>query len=59
MRQNAELLYSIGEAESSYLRGLKLGLEWMGICKSTLAFPFASADPLRHEEPRKSLQEYL
>jgi 4-hydroxy-tetrahydrodipicolinate synthase len=52
-----ELLYGIGEAESSYLRGLKLGLELLGICKSTLTLPFDSANPQRHEMLRARLME--
>lgn len=59
VRQVGELLYGIGEAESSYLRGLKLGLELMGICKSTLAPPFTSAAPSRHEALRNILNEYV
>jgi 4-hydroxy-tetrahydrodipicolinate synthase len=53
-----ELLYGLGEAESSYMRGLKLGLELLGICKSTLALPFLSADPRRHEALRAKLAEF-
>ncbi len=58
VRQIGTLLYGIGEAESSYLRGLKLGLELMGICGSTLALPFISAEPRRHEGLREILKEY-
>jgi dihydrodipicolinate synthase/N-acetylneuraminate lyase len=54
-----KLLYGIGEAESSYLRGLKLGLELMDICKSTLTLPFHSADPKGHEVLRAKLMEYV
>ncbi len=49
VQQLGKLLYGIGEAESSYLRGLKLGLELCGICKSTLALPYVAADSHRHE----------
>ena len=59
VRQIGELLYGIGEAESSYLRGLKLGLELLGICNSTLALPFVSADPQRHSALREILKEYV
>jgi dihydrodipicolinate synthase/N-acetylneuraminate lyase len=38
------ILYHIGEPESSYLRGLKLGLELFGVCSATMAPPFESAD---------------
>ena len=58
VREVGELLYGIGEPESSYIRGLKLGLDLMGICSSTLAMPFAGADPARHEKLRKALKEY-
>ena len=59
VREVGELLYGIGEAESSYLRGLKLGLELMGICSSTLALPFISADPRRHEALREKLKGFV
>ena len=58
-RQIGELLYGIGEAESSYLRGLKLGLSLMGICSSTLALPFLSADPRKHDALRERLREFM
>lgn len=38
-----QFLYTVGEAESGYLRGLKLGLELMGVCASTMTPPFAPA----------------
>lgn len=59
VRELGELLYGIGEAESSYLRGLKLGLELIGICKSTLALPYVSADSRRHEALGEILKEYV
>ena len=52
------LLYGIGEPESSYLRGLKLGMELMGICRSTLAPPFVAADARLHGELAEKLREY-
>lgn len=58
IRDLGELLYGIGEAESSYLRGLKLGLELMGICKGTLVLPYASADSRRHEVLGEKLKAY-
>lgn len=57
VRHIGELLYGIGEAQSSYLRGLKLGLELTGICRSTLAMPYVSADPGQHEMLREILKE--
>jgi 4-hydroxy-tetrahydrodipicolinate synthase len=59
IRELAELLYGIGEVESSYLRGLKLGLALMGICRSTLAPPYVSADPSRYEALCKILKEHV
>jgi len=59
VREIGTLLYGIGEAESSYLRGLKLGLELMGICSRTLALPFISVEPGRHEMLREILKEYM
>jgi 4-hydroxy-tetrahydrodipicolinate synthase len=53
-----ELLYGIGESESSYMRGLKLGLELLGICKCTLALPFVAAEPHLHEDLKAILREY-
>ena len=59
VKQIGALLYGIGEAQSSYLRGLKLGLELTGICKSTLALPYASADSSQHEMLGEILKEYV
>jgi dihydrodipicolinate synthase/N-acetylneuraminate lyase len=58
VRQLGDLLYGIGESESSYLRGIKLGLELAGICSSALALPFVAADPQKHESLREILKEY-
>lgn len=58
VRELGQLLYGIGEAESSYLRGLKLGLELMGICRSTLALPYVSADSRRYEPLGGILKAY-
>lgn len=58
VREVGELLYGIGEEESSYIRGLKLGLNLMGICSSTLAMPFLGADPSKHETLQEILKEY-
>ncbi len=52
------MLYGLGERESSYLRGLKLGLELLGICSGRLAEPFASADPGLYQELRRQLEEF-
>lgn len=53
-----KLLYGIGEPESSLLRGLKLGLELTGICKSTLAFPYEPADAGRYEQLAENLKAF-
>lgn len=58
VREVGELLYGIGEEESSYIRGLKLGLDLMGICSSKLAMPFVGADRAKHEGLRTILNEY-
>lgn len=58
VREVGELLYGIGEEESSYIRGLKLGLDLMGICSSKLAMPFVGADRAKHQGLRKILNEY-
>ncbi len=58
VRAIGSLLYGVGEAESSYLRGLKLGLELMGICRSTLALPYAAADASRYGALGERLKEY-
>ena len=52
------LLYRTGEPESSYLRGLKLGLELQGICSAALAPPFEVADPKQFEALRQKLKEF-
>jgi dihydrodipicolinate synthase/N-acetylneuraminate lyase len=39
-----QFLYKVGEAESGYLRGLKLGLELMGVCSAAMTRPFAPAN---------------
>jgi len=52
-----ELLYGMGEPECSYLRGLKLGLEIVGVCNSRLAEPFAAAHASQHEELGRVLKE--
>jgi 4-hydroxy-tetrahydrodipicolinate synthase len=51
------LLYSIGEPESSYLRGLKLGLELLGICSASMAPPFEGADARQFQDLREKLKE--
>lgn len=58
VQEVGRLLYGVGEAESSYIRGLKLGLELLGICKCTLAPPFVSADPSRYGALAEKLKGY-
>lgn len=53
-----KLLYHIGEKESSYLRGLKLGMELMGLCPAVMAAPFAGANPNDFADLRKKLERY-
>ena len=52
------LLYNTGEKESSYLRGLKLGLELMEICPATMAPPYQAADASQFNELRTKLQTF-
>jgi 4-hydroxy-tetrahydrodipicolinate synthase len=53
-----QILYHVGEPESSYMRGLKLGLELMGICSSTMAMPFQAANPSDFEALRQKLNPF-
>jgi 4-hydroxy-tetrahydrodipicolinate synthase len=48
-------IYSVGEADSSYLRGLKCALSLMGICSGTLAEPYESFTPVESERVRQAL----
>ena len=52
-----EILYRIGEPESSYLRGLKLGLDLMGVCSSAMVAPFQAARRSSHETLRRFLNQ--
>lgn len=52
------ILYSIGEPESSYLRGLKLGLELLKVCPATMSVPFESANPAEFEGLHNKLKEF-
>jgi 4-hydroxy-tetrahydrodipicolinate synthase len=52
-----QMLYRIGEPESSYLRGLKLGLNLMGVCSSTMVAPFQGADRANYETLRRFLNQ--
>ena len=58
VKEIGEMLYGIGEAESSYMRGLKLGLELLGICKCALALPYVAAEPRLHKDLKAILKEY-
>jgi 4-hydroxy-tetrahydrodipicolinate synthase len=51
-------LYQTGEAESSYIRGLKGALEVAGICSGKLAWPFAEAGAQQRSEIRAHLRLY-
>ena len=53
-----QILYRIGEPESSYLRGLKLGLDLLGICSSTMVSPFQGAEKEHHEMLRRFLDQF-
>ena len=43
-RGMSKALYSIGDASSSYLRGLKAALSAAGLCNATMAAPFEAFD---------------
>ncbi len=49
IRVNATV-YSVGQYESSFLKGLKCALSWLGICDDFLAEPFH-----RFREPQRSM----
>jgi 2-dehydro-3-deoxy-D-pentonate aldolase len=49
-------VYSIGEAESGLLRGLKSCLSLMNICGNRLCWPYVSANSQEVEEIKRSIQ---
>jgi dihydrodipicolinate synthase/N-acetylneuraminate lyase len=51
----ASLVYTIGPANSSYLRGLKTALSLLGICSGYLAEPFRPFDDGERERLRERL----
>ncbi|MDR3727625.1 MAG: dihydrodipicolinate synthase family protein [Terracidiphilus sp.] len=53
-----QLLYHVGEPESSYLRGLKLGLDLMGICSAKMVLPFQAADSTHCEALKQKLNSF-
>jgi 4-hydroxy-tetrahydrodipicolinate synthase len=55
--QLGQILYRIGEPESSYLRGLKLGLHLMGICSSEMVSPFQPAERSNYETLHRFLNQ--
>lgn len=54
-RAMSDALYTVGEPESSYLRGLKCAMAAVGLCSDVLALPYA---PLAGEE-RRLIQERM
>jgi dihydrodipicolinate synthase/N-acetylneuraminate lyase len=51
-------LYQLGEAESSYIRGLKGALEVMAICAGRLVWPFAEAGAQQQAQILAHLRRY-
>ncbi len=54
LRLGAEI-YGFGEPESSYLRGLKSALAWLGICSGVLAEPLEAFGAAENEQVRQGL----
>jgi dihydrodipicolinate synthase/N-acetylneuraminate lyase len=52
----SSLVYTIGPANSSYLRGLKTALSLLGICSGYLAEPFRPFDEREREQLRERLE---
>lgn len=51
------LLYGIGEPQSSYLRGLLLGMELLGLAKSLPPFPYAPIDSRKYADLAQRLKD--
>jgi len=58
VQQLSNMLYHIGEEESCYLRGLKLGMELMGICQSQMTAPFECANPADFADLKENLKQF-
>ena len=56
--QLGSMLYHIGEPESSYIRGLKLGLEILGLCSSRMAPPFQTLHAMDFEDLKFRLRSF-
>jgi 4-hydroxy-tetrahydrodipicolinate synthase len=52
----SDAIYSVGGTGSSYFRGLKCALEWMGLCRGTLAEPYEEFGPTERDEIRRRLR---
>ncbi|MFO0842133.1 MAG: dihydrodipicolinate synthase family protein [Gemmataceae bacterium] len=52
----SSLVYTIGPANSSYLRGVKAALSLLGICSGYLAEPFRPFDEREREQLRERLE---
>jgi dihydrodipicolinate synthase/N-acetylneuraminate lyase len=55
--RTSSALYTVGAPESSYLRGLKCALRWLGLCDDTMAEPFERFGPAEREIIRQRLQQ--
>ncbi len=55
--QISTTIYSVGRYESSFLKGLKCALSWMGICSDFLAEPFHRFRAAERDMIRRHLEE--
>lgn len=55
--QMGQLLYGMGEPQSSYLRGLLLGMELLGLAKSLPPFPYEPMDSSKFDTLSQRLKD--
>jgi 4-hydroxy-tetrahydrodipicolinate synthase len=55
--QISTTIYSVGRYESSFLKGLKCALSWMGICSDFIAEPFHRFRTAERDMIRQHLEE--
>jgi len=55
--QISTTVYSVGQYESSFLKGLKCALSWMGICSDFIAEPFHRFRTAERDIIRQHLEE--
>ena len=54
-----DVIYGLGEPESSYIRGLKGALSVLGICSGLPAWPYVAAQPNEILEIQRHLKNYV